>query len=1185
MSQDLLKDIIQEFDPAKLARFFRSKNSGFIPKSSPISTEDSDKFSEAQLIGEIPFPAEATTLVICAIRTDNTLSERSGKKAQYDFARKYLSSTQKEAGIFVYYDLSGNFRFSLVYPQFSGTKRTWSNFRRFTYYVSPELTNKTFLQRVGARDFESMNTIKDTFSVEKVTNQFFDEFHNYFEKAKIDFEKHNSNTVMLYLKQQSAGEKEIHERKNKIIYSFFGRLIFLYFIQRKGWLEGNVSYLREYINKPENSNYYFTLLNPLFFEVLAVKKSDRKGLIAAQYSHTPYLNGGLFEKSDIDRLFPTLLFSDNFVKDLILNLFERYNFTIDENSPEDQEVSIDPEMLGKVFENTLAEEERGEKGTFYTPREIVHYMVKEALLQFLCNETSIENTKLKSLVFSEDLGLIDKSEARIIDYKLEHIKILDPAVGSAAFPVEMMNVLVRLRKLLDVHVGSNVNEVELKKTFIKHNLHGVDIDPGAIEIAKLRLWLSLVVDYEQSDVEPEILPNLDFQFRLGNSLLEKVAGIEILPKDYFYSKGKLLFGPEQQELLSTNTPKQMGFNISSTSDRVIAIQNVIDQYFEEENQEIRKALKHRFDKLENEIFSARISDLITNATEILANSRGDTNREKIAKKMLSEVESLKSLVKQGTHKLFIPRLHFADVFQKNGGFDIVIGNPPYSGKEGKVSQEVQESYGLGSKDPYGAFISASLSRFLKPGGVLSFIVSDTWLTIKSHYMLRKQVLEKQLHKVIKLNKDAFNATVNACILTLTNSRETNIQLIAADLTNLSTRTDAIELQDKLSSLDKEVGVANPRYAVYSYSQELIKTNSNFPIFTASPKLFCIMNDLKSITIIKEGISTRQININGKIINLVKFGDIADVKQGLATGDNHYYLYQNPEARGSYKSILEYNKYLLSEKDINKIVQNDDIRFKVIERGIHKSTAEPNFDEDLWFGGRYIVPYDKGGESDTEEGWLPNYFVPTNYFIDWSTESITRMKSYTIADRIQDRQENKTIKPSYKTTKAAVFRNTDKYFQTGITFSRTGQYSPSFRKSSSTVFDTEGSTIFTKQLSVNNVIGVLVSKLTKYILKNYIGHTVHTQVDELKELPFVPSNNKKIDILVNSIITNQMKNPRHNYLDREQKEIDCMVCELYGLNIDDIYEIEAWYARRYPKLALANVFNQSSGKYTNSAGGK
>ena len=163
------------------------------------------------------------------------------------------------------------------------------------------------------------------------------------------------------------------------------------------------------------------------------------------------------------------------------------------------------------------------------------------------------------------------------------------------------------------------------------------------------------------------------------------------------------------------------------------------------------------------------------------------------------------------------------------------------------------------------------------------------------------------------------------------------------------------------------------------------------------------------------VPVRQIDINQQIIEVVKFGDIADVKVGLQTGDNKAYLYQNPEAWGSYQDINQFKQHLLTEQDLAQIAHNEKRRMKVIEFGIHKSRDEKDFDEDRWFAGRYIVPYDKGGASDTNTGWLPNYYVPTDYFIDWSTWAIQRMKSLTIADRIKIIHENKPIRSNYRSS--------------------------------------------------------------------------------------------------------------------------------------------------------------------------
>ncbi len=1149
-ARPILESIIADFAPEKFVHFFRRKSPQFSPVQEDLRNYNDENFAESHKLGEITF-ADSDRLIVCTLAVQKPLTERSGKKAQYEKAKKILKERQiYGAGIFIFYAADGNFRFSLVYPEYAGAKRQWSNFRRFTYFVSSELTNKTFLQRIAAYDdeFTTLEKIKEAFSVDKVTNKFFEEFRVIFEKTKIELEEPNKNTVCLWLKDHYDDE-EYKEQINKFAYTFLGRLVFLYFLLRKGWIEDKKNYIRNVIEEKNTTNIYMNFFQPLFFDVFAKKENERPASVKNQYKNTPYLNGGLFEKSELEceleKAGKFILFSDKFIRSVILDFFEAYNFTIDENSPDDQEVSIDPEMLGKVFENTLAEEERDKKGTFYTPREIVHYMVKSSLFQFLQNETEIKPAILHDIIYHEeaDLDVLHKEQIRFLDSKLEKIKVLDPAVGSAAFPVEMMQVLVRLRKLLNVKVGKNINEVTLKKQFIKNNLYGVDIDPGAIEIAKLRLWLALIVDYDKSEAEP--LPNLDFQFRTGNSLQEKIDDIDIFKEDI--SNQQILFKNESE--------------YEKMKMRMIGIK---DKFYISDNEQEKKKLKKEFDGLEHGLIHAVLKKYEDDLKEQIKHEHFVKVKKQI-NATINKIKKLEQKIKDGTYKLFKPDFHFSEVFdrvdkdgEKIGGFDIVIGNPPYGVK---VDDDIKEQHQLGSKDSYGVFISTALKRFLKTSGVLSYIVSDTWLTIKTHKPLRVQVLDKQLHKIIRLHQDCFEATVNACIMSLTNKPDNDGPMIAADLTNISTRKEIEELREKIYNLKDFRGQSTPKFAVYEYNQNLIKTNSNFPIFVGSPKIFALMNDTNCRTQEKEiagrKVNVRQINLNDKNIELVRFGDISDVKVGLQTGDNKTYLFQNPEARGSYRSINDFKKYLLTDSDLIKISGNEAIRLKVIEKGIHKSKTEKNFDYDLWFGGRHIIPYDKGGESDTEAGWLPNYYVPTNYFIDWSQEAVYRLKTMTIKQRDGEGKD----------VLAAVIRNSDCYFQEGISFSRTGVYAPTFRENYSSVFDTEGSGIFTSIKTPREVqLALLASKLSKYILKCFIGHTVHCQVDELNELSFYIFERNEIINLIKKIIHKQKQKPRYDYMSNEQKEIDKLVYEIYGLNDEDIREVETWYARRYPKLA-------------------
>jgi len=1141
MTSKLLYDLINNISHDNMERFFRDRTSLFRPTREKLPQYEDEIFKNGIKLGEIPFDL-IKRMIVCVFKVSRELSERSGKKAQYDKAKKILRDRNADAGIFIFIGDKGNFRFSLVYANFLGTKIDFSNFRRFTYFVSPELTNKTFIQRVGEGDFSSLESIKDAFSVEKVTSKFFNEFRQIFDRTKEQFEKTNKYTVCAWLKSK-YDEEEYEEQINKFIFTFLGRIIFLYFLLRKGWIENQRDYIRKTIEDRNNNNLYQDFFTPLFFDVFAKEPDQRPPEIKSQYQDTPYLNGGLFEHSDLEiemaKEGKYILFEDKFIRDIILNYFEAYNFTVDENTPDDKEVSIDPEMLGKVFENTLAEEERNKKGTFYTPREVVHFMVKDSLRQFLHNETGIALSTLQKLIYEDDRELfyLTPNQIRLLDAKLTGIKVLDPAVGSAAFPVEMMQVLIDLRKRLNVRIGQNINEVSLKKQLIKNNLYGVDIDSGAIEIAKLRLWLALIVDYDKSLAEP--LPNLDFQFRVGNSLQEKIDDIDIFNQNQI----------GQMDWISGNS----AFERMKTE-----MIDIKDRFYSTNDERKRHQLKDRFDDLEHQMIQVVLEKYRQQFQEQIDN-RNFRNAAKSIQEISEKIERLEQRIKDGTYKLFKPDFHFSEVYDRKddqgnpvGGFDIVIGNPPYGVK---IDKDIRDWHELGSRDSYGVFISTSLKRFLKPKGVLEFIVSDTWLTIKTHRTLREQVLEKQIYKVVQLHQDCFDATVNACILSITNNVRGENELIVADLTNISTRTEIEQLRRLLYHLENHIGESTSIYAVYTYSQDLVLSNSNKPIFVGSPKIFKLMQDT-DIQIIEKIISgkkvpVRQIQFNGKTIELVRFVDIAEVKVGLQTGDNKAYLYQNPEARGSYRNIEIYKDYLLSEKELESIAKNETRRMKVIEQGIYKTRDERGFDEDRWFGGRFIVPYDKGGASDTDAGWLPNYYVPTDYFIDWSKESVHRIKT-----KKSNKQGGKI---------ASRFQNIEYYFKTGLTLSYTGQYAPNLRLNSIGVFDVGGSSIFSN-INKFQILGNFVCKITKYLGKNYIDHTVNFQVDENKELPLLLKVPEKVIDLVLKIIEKQKLESKYDYFKNEQKEIDKLIYALYGLDDTDIKEVETWYARRYPKLA-------------------
>lgn len=1090
--------------------------------------------------------------------------------------------------------------------------------KRYTYVLGEGESIKTALKQFDWLINEIKGkeiTIKDlikTFSVEKISNEFFKKYFDHFlllvgyiadNPAAFSFFKKQVDNNKPNEEQQEDAEKLVRQFVKKLM----GRIVFIYFLQKKGWLgvpaneawgNGEKDFIsRLFTSFADKIDFYNKCLAPLFFQTLNKDRKDTNDIFEITNTKIPYLNGGLFDKDQIE---PTeiKIIPQRFEE--LFYFFDQYNFTIDENSPDDQDIGIDPEMLGLIFENLL--EDNKDKGTFYTPKEVVYFMCKESINQYILDtlQKTATDKELKEIsTYIKQSGKIDleiiKRFAERIDKALTDCKICDPAIGSGAFPMGMVFEIMRLKKELHAfYKQDDFIYLKEKLNIIKNNIYGVDIDKGAVDIARLRFWLSLIVD----EKEPKPLPNLDYKIMQGNSLVESFEGI-YLGKDIEKDDDKtlIIIKPQLSMFGEPEIESQTKLNLSDSDKK--SLKDLVELYFNEDDYKKLKISKSEIasqidSKIHNKLdllFDAQKETLDIQIGQILYKKSliSDVNKpvatkqknvkalEKLDKELKplwkekeflsTKIEKLYKLQNASERPYFLWHLFFGNVLNEGKkGFDIVIGNPPYGGI--KIDDKTQEVYKLGSKDPYGAFMSMAINKLLKPNGILCYIVSDTWLTIKSHKALRKQVLQYDLKNVIRLHKDCFNATVNSCIFTLKKTNPTN-QVIAADLTNISTRKQIPEFREKLFHLEIYIGKYTPEYAVYTYPQSLLQTNSNHPIIVGSPKLFTLMNDTTVTKVNKEindsTVAVRQVEFNDKIIELVRFGDVADVKQGLATGDNKSYLYQNTAARGSYRDIYLFKEFLLTDIDLETIRNNETTRLKVIEYGIHKTKTEVSFDKDCYFDGRFIAPYDKGGESDTDSGWLPNYYVPTNYFIDWSCEAVIKLHNYKIADRIRDKQENKIIRPEYETTNAAVLRNIADSFNYSISSSRVGEYSPTFRVSTDTLFDSGCSNIFTSFYERDNLLGFLCSKFFRYGLILNINHTVNSQSEDIKD-SIINIEIKNLNKIVFQIIENQKKNARYNYFANEQKEIDTMVYGLYGLNEEDINEVETWFARRYPKLA-------------------
>ena len=453
---------------------------------------------------------------------DNVLIDRN-RKGLREIAAKTIDQSIIHGVLAFYYSKNvSDYRLTFIAKQTSFTEdgelvQSETAPKRYTFLLGENEPCRTATERLYELISQKKNRsiyladVTEAFSVERLNKEFFAGYKAQYSK---------------FLKQLSD-TKQNRDYVKKLL----GRLVFLQFLQKKGWMGvpasrtdwkgGDKNYLSHLIERYEgNDRLLSDVLEVLFFNTLNEKRErDIADGRLGENIKIPYLNGGLFEKDNIDRL--DIDFPYSYFKEL-MDFFAMYNFTIDENDPDDSEVGIDPEMLGHIFENLL--EDNKDKGAFYTPKEIVQYMCRQSVIQYLKKHTNSDfYPAIESLILYRKVNEIfqEKENALKIYTLLKSIKVCDPAIGSGAFPMGVLNVLFHARQLLygftqDKHTFSHA---EVKREIIQENIFGVDIEQGAVDIARLRFWLALVVDEET----PQPLPNLDYKIVCGDSLLNRTS--------------------------------------------------------------------------------------------------------------------------------------------------------------------------------------------------------------------------------------------------------------------------------------------------------------------------------------------------------------------------------------------------------------------------------------------------------------------------------------------------------------------------------------------------------------------------------------------------------------------------------------------------------------------------------------
>ena len=662
-------------------------------------------------------------------------------------------------------DTRWDWRFT--YCRKSAKKEETTDSKRFTFLLGPGQSCRTaadnFIALYEKRESLEIKNIEEAFNVEALSQEFFGKYKAQYEAfvnymvdpangMRQDFiDTHFDHSSMTADKIRDREEKPIRDYVKKLL----GRIVFLHFLQKKGWLgvptgkewgEGDRDFmlkLFENASPEQKENFLDEVLEGLFANGLDTNRSDNgdvydTGVQGFCNCKIPYLNGGLFERDALDEKtsrFPAKYFES------LLTMLSQYNFTIDENDPNDAEVGVDPEMLGRIFENLL--EDNKDKGAFYTPKEIVQYMCRESLIAYLQTDQKEDDKKrIRQFVTThevESLGELKKE----VEQKLIDVKICDPAIGSGAFPMGLLRELFFCRSAIEPNIVEKA--AVIKRHIIQNNIYGVDIERGAVEIARLRFWLALIVD----EKSPEVLPNLDFKIMQGNSLLEQYKGVD----------------------LSAMTKRTV-----DVGSQLTFFNDMLDVYCKELRDKLAEyyACPEHNKKVE---LKSEIAELV--------------KQQLIEQHIYIDFEDLDL---SANSQFFLWHTWFHDVFSRPSkeGFDIVIGNPPYLESRSpnfpeslKISlqNEIQKRRMSDSGAfPRGAdllifFYELSL-RLLNQNGYNVFITENSWLSTDYGKLFQKFLLKKcEIHAIIDSEYKYFEtADINTIITIFRNRNENNNNL-------------------------------------------------------------------------------------------------------------------------------------------------------------------------------------------------------------------------------------------------------------------------------------------------------------------------------------------------------------------------------------------------------------------------
>jgi len=1175
-----MHDFLRKYDKKEFEKFlheFLPDDASFVDKD--LKLDDTFKyFTKSTLVAKVD---SLNDLKIIEIEHNN--SEKSRITISRDLFRLLSLLAFSNALIITYSKKEENYRFSLITSTLEwisdkNIKKKFSNPKRLSFLLGPNskihTPTKQLIKLGKIKNFLDLN---NRFNIEVLNKEFFDDYKKlyFYLKKYLDEDKVFSSFAM-----------KIKLETNFFAKKLLGQIVFCYFLQKKGWLgvsenknfgTGDQSFLRnKFIQfEKKNKNFFNEFLEFFFYEGL--NNQNKNDYLKKIECKVPYIGGGLFEyyegydwKKETLKI-PNKTFS-NKEQSGILDIFDLYNFTVDENEDLDIELSIDPEMLGRVFENLLPENIKKEGGAYYTPRVIVNYMCEEAIINFLFNKLS-KNFSIKEITdFIKDKNIdlrkenLYRSNAEIIDNLLYNVSICDPAVGSGAFAVSIMNIVVKLRSKLKNFVNKKykTSSYYFKRDFIRNNIYGVDIDEYAIEITKLRLWLSLIVD-ETDYNKTEPLPNLDFKIIQGNSLLETFEDINL--------GSKIFEGKKQQVLEDLSTKSEM--------------ENSIEDLAILQNKFLLAASYSKKKNIKRDVENAMIK-IFTNLMN-LKNS-----------KIKLTANNIKKLISTKYKRNFFPwGIFFANIFFNNKGFDIVIANPPYINiKEiSKFDWKKKLETNFGYVDDLYSHFSFLATYIAKDEGIIAFITSDTFMTLQTKKNMRNLLFKYNLIKFLTTPK-AFKAMVNTSIFFLQKKIIKDDKYI--NFVNLSDiKIEIKESKGKKTKLVNWEKALNPIFKNINNMKgtnilsSIYKENLNSVIFNPSKKNLKIKEklipELKKIyqnywNVFK---TSKKISQNKKILDhynknlkensLTMMGLITEGGVGLQTGDNGEFVGCLKGTKESYRidnqrpvklfNLIKNKRNFIKEfkefSNIDSLSKMKEFLESVNEEKIQDcfSKIKQKFGRDIFGQGflyriitneqvvdlenlsqknkmeginhekKIYVKYDKGDREGNR------WYLQTPYLIKWDKKSIL----------------------NYKTNQRARWQGYDFFFKSGFCWSDVHTVYLKSRFKEKSVHDVLSMSLSSINEKIDNkyLVCLINSKFISEFQQDFLNNTSHFQINDARKIPIIVPNKKKLKEFIN--IFDEAKNIKLSYfkniiteeeqikeLEKIQLKIDIEVDQLYNL---------------------------------------